>query len=120
MWSRVVEIMLGCWLLMSPFLFTHPTDATALWVNDLVCGTAVILFGVFSYWGPTRQAHLLSLAVGTWLIAFAYREGFGEPSAASQNHVILGLLLLMFAIIPNDAAEAAQGWNAEPAPNPRR
>lgn len=120
MWSRVVEIMLGCWLLMSPFVFAHASDATALWINDLGCGTAVILFGVFSYWGPTRHAHLLTLAVGTWLVAFAYRHGFGEPSPASQNHLIIGLMLLMFAIIPNDAAEAPPGWDVEPAPNPRR
>jgi hypothetical protein len=120
MWSRVVEIMLGCWLLMSPFVFAHPSDAVGLWITDLASGSAVILFAILSYWRPTRQAHLLTLAVGAWLIAFAYREGFGEPSPASQNHLILGMLLLMFAIIPNDAAEAAPEWNAEPAPNPRR
>jgi hypothetical protein len=120
MWSRVVEVMLGCWLLISPFVFAHPSDAAALWINDLSCGSAVIVFGLFSYWRPTQHAHLLSLAVGTWLVAFAYRQGFGEPSPASQNHLILGLLLLMFAIIPNDAAEAAPAWDAEPARNPRR
>ena len=110
MWSRVVEVMLGCWLLMSPFLFAHPADSTALWVNDLACGTAVMLFGLFSYWHPTRHAHLLSMVVAGWLIAFAYWHGFGRATAAAQNHLILGLLLLMFAVIPNDASRPAADW----------
>jgi len=113
MWSRVVEIMLGCWLLMSPFLFRYSADETALWANDLASGSAVILFGLFSYWHPTRHAHLLSLAVGGWLLAFAYLKGFGTAPAAPQHHLILGLLLLMFAIIPNDADRPARGWEEE-------
>lgn len=120
MWSRVVEIMLGCWLLMSPFIFAYASDATALWVNDLACGSAVILFGVFSYWRPTQHAHLLILAVGTWLCVFAYRQGFGGASPASQNHLILGMLLLMFAIIPNDATRPAPGWETDSAAEPGR
>lgn len=119
MWSRVVEIMLGCWLLMSPFIFAYSSEASTMWANDFICGSAVILFGLFSYWAPTQHAHLLTLLVGTWLTAFAYREGLGAVSPASQNYLTVGLLLLMFAIIPNDAANPAPGWDTEPAPNPR-
>jgi len=110
MWSRVVEVMLGCWLLISPFVFRHAADEPALWANDLACGTAAIVFGLLSYWRPMRHAHLATMAVGGWLIAFAYRTGFGSAPPASQNHLILGLLLLMFAVIPNKAGRPAEGW----------
>ncbi|MCA9108532.1 MAG: SPW repeat protein [Planctomycetaceae bacterium] len=111
MWSRVVEVVLGCWLLMSPFLFHHAGDETGLWVNDLTSGCAVILFGILSYWYPARHAHLLSLLVGGWLMVFAYFAGFGDTPAASQNHLIVGLLILMFAIIPNDADRPPSDWD---------
>lgn len=111
MWSRVVEVMLGCWLLLSPFLFRHAAEKSALWANDLATGTAVILFGLLSYWRPTRHIHLLSLVVGGWLIAFAYWKGFGTSLPASQNHLIVGLLLLMFAIIPNSASRPTIDWS---------
>lgn len=26
MWARVVEVMLGCWLAVSPFVFRHSAD----------------------------------------------------------------------------------------------
>lgn len=110
MWSRVVEVMLGCWLLISPFVFAHQPEDVGLWANDLACGSAIIVFGLFSWWRPTRHAHLLSVAVAGWLVAFAYREGLGGASPAAQNHMVLGLLLLMFAIIPNDAAQPPREW----------
>src|SRR5690606_33035690 len=89
MWSRVVEIMLGCWLMISPFIFAHDSAKPALWINDFSCGSAVILFALLSYWRPTRHAHLLTLAVGGWLIGFRYWVGFGSAPPAPQNHVIL-------------------------------
>lgn len=100
MWSRVVEIMLGCWLLVSPFVFSHPETEAAWWINDLAAGSAVITFGLLSFWKPTRHAHLLTIAVGGWLIGFAYLH-LGEPPPAAQNNALLGWLLMMFAIIPN-------------------
>lgn len=111
MWSRVVEVMLGCWLLMSPFIFGHSPAQAPLWANDLACGSVVIVLGLLSYWRPTRHAHLLTLGVALWLIAFAYRMGFGTALPASQNHLILGCLLLMFAVIPNHAAQPSDGWD---------
>lgn len=111
MWSRVVEVMLGAWLVISPFIFRHPPSNPGLWINDLAVGTAVIAFGVLSYWGPARLAHLLTILVGCWLIGFAYRQGFGDPSTASQNHLVLGLILMMFAIIPNDASQPPKSWD---------
>jgi hypothetical protein len=104
MWSRVVEIMLGCWLLVSPFIFGHPESQTAWWVNDLACGTAAIAFGLLSFWKPTELAHLLTIAVGLWLIGFAYSHLGETPAPAVQNQVLIGWLLLMFAIVPNYAS----------------
>ncbi|MCA9077998.1 MAG: SPW repeat protein [Planctomycetaceae bacterium] len=112
MWSRVVEIMFGCWLLISPFVFGHESGETTLWVNDLACGSAVIAFGLSSYWRPTRHAHLLTIGVSLWLIVFAYWHGFTSAPPESQNHTIIGLTLLMFAVIPNGASRPAAGWEA--------
>lgn len=49
MWSRVVEAMLGCWLLVSPFVFRHPFSEPQLWIVDLIAGLAVITCGLLSY-----------------------------------------------------------------------
>ena len=98
--------------MISPFVFRHAPGATALWANDVACGATVICFGLLSYAQSTRHTHLLSLVVAVWLIAFAYWQGFGAAPPASQNHAIIGLLLAMFAVIPNHASRPGSKWGA--------
>jgi hypothetical protein len=115
MWARTAEIMLGCWLLLSPFIFRHPAGATGWWANDLLCGTIVILLSLLSFWSlpfwrAIRRAHLLNLAVALWLIGFAYFTSDYPPAPALQNHVILGLLLLMLPLVPSEADLPPEEW----------
>ncbi len=115
MWARVTEIMLGCWLLLSPFIFRHPQGAVVWWVNDLTCGTLVILlalfsFWKFSFWPRIRQAHLVILLVAGWMIGFAFVTASIPLQAALQNCVMVGLLLLMFALVPTEAELPPEKW----------
>ena len=110
MWSRVVEIMLGCWLAVSPFVFRHAADETQFWINDFSCATAVMTLAMLSCWKPTRHAHVGIVLVGIWMIVFAY-QNFPEPAPpALQNSALIGFLLIMFGVIPNDAAFPPVGW----------
>ena len=110
MWSRVVEIMLGCWLAISPFVFRHAPEETAFWVNDFATSAAIIGLALVSWYRPLRHAHVGIVAVGIWLILFAYLH-FGEPAPpALQNNALVGLLLVMFAVIPNRASEPPDSW----------
>ena len=110
MWARVVEVMLGCWLAISPFIFRHPAEQTALWINDLACAFAVVLLALLSFWRPLRHAHLAISGVALWLIAFGYLAAPYPPPPASQNNTIVGLLLLMLAIVPNQAFAPPASW----------
>jgi hypothetical protein len=109
MWARVFEIALGLWLVISPFIFMHGPEATSLWVNDLACGSAIILLALLSFWRPGRHAHFGIGLLAIWLIGFGYMAGHPAPAAA-QNHILLGLTLLMFAIIPNEANLPPEPW----------
>ena len=110
MWARVIEVALGCWLAMSPFIFRHAADDRALWVNDLLSATAIILFALLSFWRRLPFAHLASGLVGFWLIAFGFWVGPYPTPAALQNDIMVGLLLLMFAIVPNKASLPPRPW----------
>ena len=113
MWARIVECMLGCWLLMSPFIFAHAEDASALWINDLAAGSALVVLSLASYWRVTAWAHWLLLPIGLWLLAFGRFFETPPLQPALQNAVIVGLLLLMFAIIPNHASMPSRSWRTE-------
>ena len=63
MWARVIEVMLGCWLALSPFIFRHVPEDRVLWLNDLFSALVVIVVALVSFWGPLRFAHVANLAV---------------------------------------------------------
>jgi hypothetical protein len=111
MWPRVVEVMLGCWLIVSPFIFAHPAERTAWWVNDMASGLAIIVFALASHWRPLKRTHLLSAAVALWLISYAYFSPL-YAAPAMQNTMVLGLLVGMMAIIPSEANRPPEGWRA--------
>jgi hypothetical protein len=114
MWARDVEFMLGCWLAASPFIFRHAKDAMLLWITDFTSAALVCTLAVLSYWRPTRHAHLLTILVALWLVGFG-RFGAAAPlPPGMQNEIAVGLLLLMFVIIPNRASQPPAAWYAEP------
>jgi hypothetical protein len=110
MWARVMEVMLGCWLAISPFIFRHPASDWKLWANDLACACAVVALALLSFWRPLKHAHLAVAAVALWLMGFGYFASPHPLAPALQNDLLVGLLLVMLAIIPNEANLPPQGW----------
>ena len=43
MWPRIVEVMLGLWLVLGPLIFRLEAGDLALIVNHLVYGTATVV-----------------------------------------------------------------------------
>lgn len=107
MWARVVEVMLACWLAASPFVFGHDADDRALWATDFVGALAVATFALLSFSPKLRRAHLGQLAVAGWLVGTGW---VGSPEPAHENHVAVGLLLLMLGIVPSEATKPHPSW----------
>lgn len=103
MWARVIELTLGCWLAISPFVFGHPADGIVYWAADFSAAMLVISFSLLSYWNPTRHAHLLTVLVALGMIGYGRFTEAAPLPPALQNHVGVGLLLVLFAVIPNHA-----------------
>lgn len=104
MWSRVIEFSLACWLAISPFVFQH-ADNLLLWGVDFGSAALVVCLALSSFWRPLRRAHLLILVVAVFLICFGRIAGNDNMLPAYQNQIVIGLLLLMFAIVPNHASD---------------
>lgn len=111
MWGRIVEMMTGVWLLLSPFIFAAQRDAAILW-GDIGSAILIWVLSGISYWPPLKYAHwgILLVAVGLVLVG---RFSTDMPAtAAQQNHIFVGLFLLMIAIIPNEASRPPMQWRA--------
>jgi peptidoglycan/LPS O-acetylase OafA/YrhL len=115
MWGRVIEIILGLWLVLSPFVWGHYSSDPGLWRSDVISGIAVIGLAVLSFW-PFRSfrflryAHLGILFVASWVVVFSYFNSGHPAEPGYQNALLTGLTLLLIAIIPNDASQPPTSW----------
>jgi hypothetical protein len=72
MWARVAELMMGAWLVISPFVFRGTESLSHFVAIDLTAGAAVVLFSLLSFWHRTAWAHFLTAGVAILLGARAY------------------------------------------------
>jgi CHASE2 domain-containing sensor protein len=110
MWPRAVEIGLGVWLGMSPFIFRYTDDMQAWRTLDLAAAALIIGFGLLSFWRPSHRAHVVTLFVAGLLAGYSYFV-IGQPAPAhAQNHLIVGILLAMLALIPSQYDKPRVKW----------
>jgi hypothetical protein len=110
MWARVAELMIGVWLMLSPFVFRGTESIERFIPIDLAAGLIVIVLSLLSFWRRTEWAHLvtvgLALALGAW--AYLAFERPGPPAA--QNEITVAILLILLGIIPNEASRPPRPW----------
>ena len=111
MWPRVVELMLAIWMLMAPFAVGADVTSGMTWVRAAVPALIVMTVSFASFWGPVRRRpfHLISAATGL-AVALAAWIGPRPLPPLEQSELVTGLMLLMFAIIPNEASLPPQKW----------
>ena len=104
MWARVIELMLGVWLGISPFVFGLAADETMAWAVCFGFGLLLVVSSSLAYWEPTRLSpHVVTLPSAIALAVWSW-AGAGESAAPiMQNFLVVAVLLLMFAIVPNEA-----------------
>jgi hypothetical protein len=113
MWARVVELMIGLWLCISPLLFRGTASAQAFTAIDLTAGSAVVVLSLLSFWSRTARAHLVTLVLAIGLGAFAWLAWPRPGPPAAQNELMAAMLLALFAIIPNEASAPPRPWRRQ-------
>ncbi len=108
MWPRVVEVMLGLWLVLGPLLFRLEPSSLALIVNHLVYGTAVVVAALIAI--RVRFLRVVTIAIGLWLIGYGYAAGGYPPAPGYLNLIVIGVLVCALGLIPTDCLVPTHSW----------
>ena len=108
MWPRIVQMMLGLWLVFSPLIFRLGPGDAAMRINDLAGGAAVAAtaLAAIRFW-PVRIATLI---IGVWLIGYGYIAGWHPSPPSYKNLIIVGGLISVLSLIPTDCLEPTRSW----------
>lgn len=114
MGARHTEVALGLWLLLSPVIFGHARGADLLWLHDVLLGTLIMVVPLLCYAPRLHRAHLALLPVAAWLMARGWWITRTLPDdGPAQNHIMVGLLVGMLAIVPSHVTEPPTGWRED-------
>lgn len=117
MWARTVEIMLGVWLAISPYIFVVPSHVLLVRSLHLLVAAAICTVAFMSFSRRWWLLHFINFFIGALLISVTYVWSFYSGIddqmpwyPLSQNWIVTGLLLSMFGIIPDSCDEPPKEW----------
>lgn len=118
-WTRLVTILLGIWLLVSPETFGYMHELSTY--SDWICGALLIFFGILSMSYRFRWWIWGAVAVGVWL-QFAPLLFWAKQPVVYLNQTIIGVIAIAVGILvplrPKSlelGPEIPPGWTYNPS-----
>ena len=93
-WQDVASLVLGVWLVLSPFVLGFTGAAT--WIT-VALGLCVILFALEGFIIPSYLEEWGEILLGLALLAAPWTVGY-ETTLATVNSMVSGLVVILFAV----------------------
>ena len=116
-WSQIPLLVLGLWLIVSPFSFGY-RSVPLIW-SDMISGILVIALAVIAFRTGRAWAAWANTFVGLWP-AFAPLAFWVPDAAAYANDTLVGMLVIVFAVLipmvmTMPGPEVPLGWSYNPS-----
>jgi len=96
-WQDWTVLLLGTWLLLSPFFGIGGFNDVAA-INSYLTGTAVLIFAITALARPLMWEEYANLTLGVWLVAAPFILGFAAQTGPTLNQVLVGLVIGSIAL----------------------
>ena len=109
-WQDWINVILGLWMVASPwvlgFVASPDRAAPAAWI----LGAAIVVFAASAIYMHKAWEEALSIILGICLFISPWVLGFVEQTTPTANAMIVGLLVMAFAIWSMATDTVVQKW----------
>ena len=95
-WQDRANLVLGAWLLVSPWVLDY-VRTTAAW-NAYFLGAGIFVVAVIARYVPKGWEELINTALGVWLVVSPFVLGFTSMETVALHTVVVGILVAALAI----------------------
>jgi hypothetical protein len=100
--ARTLNMMLGIWLFISAFVWTHnPTQLGNTWI----CGVLCVVIALIAM--RVATARYLNVVLGAWVVVSTFILGHGNPTL--WNNVLVGIAIVLLALTPSERLNMPAG-----------
>jgi hypothetical protein len=96
-WQDQVILLLGLWLLVSPWAFSYPEGSPQM-LNALVSGLVIAVLAAFDLYKTYFWAVVVNLLVGVWVVASPWILRLAEQRVVLWNELLVGIAVVVLAL----------------------
>jgi hypothetical protein len=96
-WKDVVNLVLGVWLVISPWVFGFAAEQAPTW-NVWIIGAVIAIAALAALVAFNRWEEWVNAVLGAWLILSPFILGFGGLMNATWNQIVVGAIVGILAI----------------------
>lgn len=96
-WKDAGNLVLGIWLVLSPWALAYAGQATAAW-NAYIVGAIIAVAAFAALIAFQKWEEWVNAGLAAWLIVSPFILGFSALTTALWNQIIVGLLVGCLAI----------------------
>lgn len=112
-WQDPLNLVLGLWMIASPWALAYQSEATAM-ANALIVGGLVVILAALEVFKLKAWEEWTSFALGLWLAMSPWVLGFDVVVIAMANALIVGLVIAALALWALGTDRDIGGWWSHP------
>jgi len=108
-WQDPVNLILGLWMLISPWVLGYQGETTAMW-NAVVLGILIGAVAIGALAQPKAWEEWANVVLGIWLVISPWVLGFSTMREPMANAAIVGVVTAVLALWTLGTDKDLGGW----------
>jgi SPW repeat len=108
-WQDPINLILGIWMIVSPWVLRYSTDANPTW-NAVILGILIGVAALFALYRVMAWEEWGSVVLGVWLVISPWVLGFSANTNAMSNAIVVGIIVAVLALWALGTDKDIGGW----------